>query len=165
MTKPDDLGPTPIKGDYEASPTDWVRAQVEQIEAAGDTTQVQHPLGLQVVLLTMRGAKSGKVRKVPLMRVEHDGAYLAVASKGGAPDHPQWYYNLVADPDLDLMDGRVNRPFRAHLAEGPERALWWERAVAAFPPYADYAERTERQIPVFVLEPRDDGSARARSNQ
>ena len=143
-----------VSGDYAPSPTDWVREQVEAIEATGDTRQVPHPSGLPIVLLTMVGARSGKLRKVPLMRVEHDGVYLAVASKGGAPDNPQWYHNLLAHPDLDLQDGTDSARYRARLIEsGQERAAWWQRAVEAFPPYAEYQQRTERAIPLFVLEP------------
>lgn len=143
-----------INGEYEASPSDWVRDQVAAVEAAGDTHAVDLD-GMSIVLLTMLGATSGKVRKVPLMRVEHAGDYLAVASKGGAPKNPQWYHNLVAHPDLELQDGTVTRPFRARLVEDDqERAQWWERAVAAFPPYAEYQAGTERTIPLFVLEPR-----------
>ena len=101
----------------------------------------------------MLGARSGKVRKVPLMRVEHDGRYAAVASKGGAPEHPTWYANLVANPVIDLMDGTRTTPMRARELSGEERDQWWVRAVAAYPPYADYQARTERTIPLFVLEP------------
>ncbi len=143
-----------LSGDYAASPTNWVREQVEAIEATGDTRQVPHPSGLPIVLLTMVGARSGKLRKVPLMRVEHDGAYLAVASKGGAPDNPQWFHNLLVHPELDLQDGTATARYRARLIEsGEERAAWWARAVQAFPPYAEYQQRTERAIPLFVLEP------------
>lgn len=143
-----------INGEYQASPTGWVRDQVEAVEAAGDTHAVDLN-GMSIVLLTMLGATSGKVRKVPLMRVEHDGAYAAVASKGGAPTNPQWYHNLVANPDIELQDGTQAKPFRARLVDdAQERAQWWDRAVAAFPPYADYQAGTDRQIPLFVLEPR-----------
>jgi deazaflavin-dependent oxidoreductase (nitroreductase family) len=143
-----------LSGDYAASPTDWVREQVDLIEATGDTRQVRHPSGWPIVLLTMVGARSGKLRKVPLMRVEHDGAYLAVASKGGAPDNPQWFHNLLAHPDIDLQDGTATVRYRARLVTSePERSGWWRRAVEAFPPYAEYQARTEREIPLFVLEP------------
>lgn len=138
---------------YAPSPTGWVRQQVEAIDAAGDTGVVQ-VLGRPVVMLTMRGARSGRLRKVPLMRVEHEGRYLAVASKGGAPEHPQWYANLVADPDIELQDGTTSMPVRARELEGRERYEWWVRAVEAFPPYADYQVKTQRQIPAFLLEPR-----------
>ena len=139
--------------DYAPSPAEWVRQQVAAIEAAGDTTAVDLN-GLPVVLLTMRGAKTGKVRKVPLMRVEHDGVYLAVASRGGAPSHPQWYLNLTADPDLVVQDGTRTHEVRARELEGAEREQWWERAVAAFAPYAEYQRKTDRVIPILVLEPR-----------
>ncbi len=138
---------------YAPSPTGWVRQQVEAIDAAGDTGVVQ-VLGRPVVMLTMRGARSGRLRKVPLMRVEHEGRYLAVASKGGAPEHPQWYANLVADPDIELQDGTTSMPVRARELEGQERYEWWVRAVEAFPPYAGYQVKTQRQIPAFLLEPR-----------
>lgn len=137
---------------YQPSPTQWVRDQVEAIEAAGDTRAVGI-MGMQVVLLTMRGARSGAIRKVPLMRVEHDGVYAAVASKGGAPEHPQWYHNLIADPAVDLQDGTEHHATLARLATPAEREQWWPRCVAAFPPYAEYQAATERQIPVFLLEP------------
>ncbi|MDQ2755514.1 MAG: nitroreductase family deazaflavin-dependent oxidoreductase [Actinomycetota bacterium] len=139
--------------DYAPSPAEWVRRQVAAIEAAGDTNAVDLN-GLPVMLLTMRGAKSGKVRKVPLMRVEHDGVYLAVASQGGAPSHPQWYRNLTADPDIVVQDGTQKHDVRARELEGAEREQWWERAVAAFAPYAEYQQKTTRTIPVLVLEPR-----------
>ncbi len=106
-----------------------------------------------MVIVTSRGAKSGKIRKTPLMRVEHDGRYAVVASKGGAPTHPVWYFNLVADPHVQLRDGPVNSEMVARQLSGEEKALWWARAVAAYPDYADYQARTDRQIPVFVLEP------------
>ena len=136
---------------YELSPTGWVRAQTEKILETGTTESVGIN-GMEVVLLTMRGAKTGKARKVPLMRVEHDGAYAAVASKGGAPEHPVWYHNLRAHPVVLLQDGKVTKEYRSREVSGEERAAWWERSVAAFPPYAEYQEKTDRQIPVFVLE-------------
>ncbi len=142
-----------ITGDYEPSPTDWVRKQVETIEETGTTASVDIR-GMPVVLMTMRGASSGKVRKVPVMRVEHDGDYAAVASKGGAPDHPAWYANLQANPDITLQDGTESWDARARELEGEERQAWWDRAVEAFPSYADYQAGTDRQIPVFVLERR-----------
>jgi F420H(2)-dependent quinone reductase len=139
--------------EYEPSPVGWVRDQVELYESSGGTRGTTlRDTGLPVVIVTNRGARSGKLRKTPLMRVEHDGAYAAVASQGGAPKHPVWYYNLLADPEVELRDGPQVWPMRARLVEGEERAAWWERAVAAFPPYASYQERTEREIPVFVLE-------------
>lgn len=142
-------------GAYAPSPTDWVREQVERIEATGDTRSV-HIQGRPVVMLTMRGARTGAVRKVPLMRVEHAGVYAAVASRGGAPTHPQWYHNLRADPRVELMDGTRSWPAVAREVDGAEYDAWWQRCVAAFPPYADYVERAAqaaRRIPVFLLEP------------
>ena len=108
--------------------------------------------GKPVVLLTSKGNKTGKLRKTPLMRVEHDGRYAVVASLGGAPKHPVWYHNLVADPHVELQDGPVRQDMTAREVTGDERAEWWERAVAAWPAYADYQAKTERVIPVFVLE-------------
>ncbi|NNG19562.1 nitroreductase family deazaflavin-dependent oxidoreductase [Naumannella sp. ID2617S] len=143
-----------IEGKYVPSPTQWVRDQVEAIEAAGDTRAAQ-VMDRPVVLLTMLGV-SGNVRKVPLMRVEHDGVYAAVASKGGAPEHPKWYANLRKNPVIDLMDGTRTWTARARELSGAEREQWWERCVAAYPPYADYQTRTDRQIPVLVLEPVQD---------
>ncbi|SED36088.1 deazaflavin-dependent oxidoreductase, nitroreductase family [Streptomyces sp. 2224.1] len=142
----------PLQGEYEPSPEQWVRDQVEEYEGSGGTkgTTIH---GLPVVVLTTRGAKSGKIRKSPLMRVEHDGAYAAVASMGGAPRHPVWYHNVVADPRVELQDGPVRQDMTAREVTGEEKALWWGRAVEAYPDYADYQKKTDRQIPVFVLEP------------
>lgn len=140
-----------IKGEYVPSPSDWVRDQVEAIEAAGDTRAVQL-MDRPLVLLTMLGV-SGKVRKVPLMRVEHDGSYAAVASKGGAPENPKWYANLKKNPVLDLMDGTDTFAVEARELSGTEREEWWARCVAAYPPYAEYQTKTDRQIPVLLLEP------------
>jgi len=133
--------------------TSWVRDQLEQIDAAGGDTRVVDIRGRPVVVLTMRGRRSGALRRVPLMRVEHEGVYAAVASKGGAPEHPEWYYNLTADPWVELHDGTEHIQTRARLIKGAEREQWWSRCVEAFPPYAEYQERTDREIPVFVLEP------------
>ena len=141
--------------DYIPSPTGWVRQQVETIEATGDTRSV-HIRNRPVVMLTMRGRKTGALRKVPLMRVEHEGVYAAVASKGGAPAHPQWYANLRADPRITLQDDTRSWPAVAREVPGAERDVWWERCVAAYPPYADYQTRTDRLIPVLVLEPAAD---------
>ncbi len=137
---------------YIPSPTEWVRKQVETIEATGDTRSVSI-LDRPVVMLTMRGRSTGALRKVPLMRVEHDGVYAAVASKGGAPEHPVWYGNLLTDPRVTLQDGTESWSAVARELTGEERAQWWERCVAAYPPYADYQQRTDRLIPVLVLEP------------
>ncbi|MFI6685223.1 nitroreductase family deazaflavin-dependent oxidoreductase [Streptomyces sp. NPDC050485] len=142
----------PLDGEYEPSPTPWVREQVELIEKSGGKEGMTLR-GMSVILLTTRGAKSGKLRKSPLMRVEHDGTYAAVASLGGAPKNPVWYYNVVADPRVELQDGTVRQDMTAREVTGEEKARWWERAVAAFPDYADYQQKTEREIPVFVLEP------------
>ncbi len=140
-----------ITGEYVPSTSDWVRDQVEKIEETGTTRSVQI-MDRPVVMLTMLGI-SGKVRKVPLMRVEHDGLYAAVASKGGAPDHPKWYANILKNPVLDLQDDDRTWTVRARELSGAERDEWWERCVAAYPPYAEYQTKTERLIPVFVLEP------------
>ncbi len=147
-----------IEGDYEPSPRAWVREQVELYEGSGGTQGTTlRDTGLPVVIITNRGARSGKLRKTPLMRVEHDGRYAAIASQGGAPSHPRWYYNFRADPRVQLQDGQDKRDMVARELTGDERAQWWERAVAAFPPYADYQRKTARQIPVFVLERADHG--------
>jgi F420H(2)-dependent quinone reductase len=141
-----------LEGQYEASPSEWVRDQVELYErTAGAEGNTLRDTGLPIVIVTTRGNKSGKIRKTPLMRVEHDGEYALVASQGGAPTHPVWYYNLTADPDsVTIQDGP--EPFAVSVREldGDERATWWGRAVAAFPPYAQYQEKTERRIPVFL---------------
>ncbi|WP_219416378.1 nitroreductase family deazaflavin-dependent oxidoreductase [Pseudonocardia nigra] len=142
----------PLDGEYELSPTGWVRDQTEKI-LAEDTTEGVDIKGSPVILLTTRGVKSGKLRKVPLMRVEHDGRYAIVASLGGAPKHPVWYHNVKADPHVELQDGTKTNDYRAREVTGEEKAQWWERAVAAYPDYADYQKKTDRQIPVFVLEP------------
>lgn len=143
-----------ITGEYVPSPSQWVRDQVETIERTRTTDSVGI-MGLPVVMLTMRGAKSGAIRKVPLMRVEHEGSFAAVASQGGAPAHPKWYHNLLAHPDIELQAGTDTFPVHARELEGEEREQWWERCVAAFPSYAEYQTKTDRQIPVFVLERRD----------
>ena len=145
----------PLTGDYELSPEGWVRDMTEKILASG-TTDGQVIADRPVVLVTTRGVKSGKLRKVPLMRVEHDGRYAIVASLGGAPKNPQWYYNVKADPHIDLQDGTVTKDYTAREVFGDEKAEWWERSVAAYPPYADYQKKTDRQIPVFVLDPVED---------
>lgn len=142
----------PLSGEHEPSPVDWVRKQVEQVERTG-TTEGVLVLDRPIVVMTMRGARSGKLRKVPVMRVEHDGAYAVVASKGGAPEHPAWYRNLVEGPQIELQDGTVTQDMTVRQLSGDERAQWWERAVAAFPPYADYQVKTDREIPVLVAEP------------
>ncbi len=144
----------PITGEYEPSPRRWVRDQVELFEGSGGTQGTTLlDTAMPVVIVTNIGAKTGKVRKTPLMRVEHDGRYAAVASLGGAPKNPVWYYNLRANPRVELQDGQKRTEMIAREVSGTERAEWWERAVAAYPPYAEYQTRTSRQIPVFVLEP------------
>jgi deazaflavin-dependent oxidoreductase (nitroreductase family) len=133
----------------ELSPTDWVREQTKKILETGTTDEVGG-----IVLLTLRGAKSGKLRYTPVMRVEHEGSYAVVASKGGAPEHPSWYYNIKAYPEFPLQDGTVTKEYVAREVEGTERDLWWERAVAVFPHYAEYQTKTDRRIPLFVLDPK-----------
>lgn len=141
-----------LQGEYVPSPAQWVREQVETYErTGGQQANTLLDTGLPVIIVTMRGNKSGKVRKIALMRVAHNGEYALVASKGGAPEHPVWYYNLKAKPDeVTIQDGP--EPFAAEVREvtGEERAAWWERAVAAYPPYAEYQTKTDREIPVFV---------------
>ncbi len=142
-----------LEGEYEPSKAAWVREQVELYESSGGTRGTTlRDTGLPVVIMTNRGVHSGKLRKTPVMRVEHDGRYAAIASQGGAPTHPSWYYNLRADPVVELQDGPGKWLMRAREVTGAERAEWWDRAVAAYPPYAEYQQRTDREIPVFVLE-------------
>jgi deazaflavin-dependent oxidoreductase (nitroreductase family) len=142
----------PLTGEYEPSPTQWVREQVELYESSGGTegTTMRE---LPVIILTSVGVRSGKLRKTPLMRVEHDGCYALVASLGGAPDNPTWYANVVAHPHVEVRDSTESCDLTAREVTGEEKARWWERAVAAFPDYADYQRKTEREIPVFVAEP------------
>src|SRR6516225_6794195 len=142
-----------VDGEYVPSPAAWVRNQVEAYEESGGTKGTTlTDTGLPVVIVTNRGAKTGAVRKTPLMRVEHEGRYVAVASKGGAPKHPVWYYNLKKNPHVELQDGPDKWDMTARELSGDERAAWWERAVAAYPPYAEYQTKTDRLIPLFVLE-------------
>jgi deazaflavin-dependent oxidoreductase (nitroreductase family) len=142
--------------EYVPSPWDWVSNQVEEYEASGGTrANTLLDTGLPIIVLTTKGARTGAVRKTPLMRVEHDGSYALVASMGGAPKHPVWYHNLLAHPDdVFVQDGP--KPFAVEIREvsGDEKAVWWDRAVAAYPPYEEYQAKTERQIPVFVASPR-----------
>lgn len=142
----------PLQGEYEPSSVSYVREQVEEYERSGGTAGTTM-MGRPVVILTTVGARSGKIRKTPLMRVEHEGRYAVVASLGGAPQHPVWYHNVRAHPHVELQDGPVKRDMVAREVTGEEKATWWERAVAAWPDYADYQRKTERDIPVFVLEP------------
>jgi F420H(2)-dependent quinone reductase len=145
-----------LDGEYEASPAEWVRNQVAEYESSGGTrANTLGDTGLPIIVVTTRGNKTGKIRKTPLMRVTHDGEYALVASKGGAPKNPVWYNNLVADPDsVSIQDGP--KPFEVSVRElsGAEKEDWWERAVAAYPPYADYQNGTDRQIPVFLATPK-----------
>lgn len=143
----------PLSGEYVPNPTQRSRDQVERYERSGGTEGTTMR-GMPVVIVTSRGAKTGKIRKTPLMRVEHNGQYAVVASQGGAPTHPVWYYNLVANPHVELQDGPVRQDMTARELNGSERGEWWQRAVDAFPDYAEYQTRTDRQIPVFVLESR-----------
>ena len=142
----------PLTGEYEPSPSDWVREQVETYERTnGKEGNTLLDTGLPIIIVTSRGHRSGKLRKTPLMRVEHDGEYALVASKGGAPEHPEWYHNLVADPTaVMIQDGPEPWDAVVRRVEGDERAEWYERAIAAFPPYAEYQQKTERRIPVFI---------------
>jgi F420H(2)-dependent quinone reductase len=142
----------PLTGEYEPSPSEWVRNQVAEYESSGgQRANTLLDTGMPVVIVTTRGNKSGKIRKTPLMRVEHDGEYALVASKGGAPDHPVWYYNLVSDPTaVTIQDGPEAVAMEVRQVTGAEKATWWERAVAAYPPYAEYQANTDREIPVFV---------------
>src|ERR1700710_1945257 len=144
----------PLEGEYEPSPEQWVRDQVERYEATdGREAGTLRDTGLPVVIYTTGGRKSGKLRKTPLMRVEHDGKYLLVASKGGAPEHPVWYHNLTADPTaLMVQDGADRFDAVARELSGEEREEWWQRAVAAYPSYAEYQTKTERQIPILLAE-------------
>jgi deazaflavin-dependent oxidoreductase (nitroreductase family) len=142
----------PLSGDYEPSTSDWARENAEKYMESGGTEGTELK-GKPVILLTTIGAKSGKIRKTPLMRVEHDGEYAVVASLGGAPKNPVWYYNIKANPQVELQDGEVNKDYEAREVFDDEKAAWWERAVEAWPDYAEYQTKTDRQIPVFVLTP------------
>ena len=142
----------PLEGEYEPTPSDWVREQIETYEATGGReANTLRDTGLPIIIVTTRGNKSGKIRKTALMKVEHDGEYALVASMGGAPKHPVWYFNLKADPTaVMIQDGPEPWDAVVREVEGEEKAVWWERAVAAFPPYAEYQKKTDRQIPLFV---------------
>ncbi|HWL60642.1 MAG TPA: nitroreductase family deazaflavin-dependent oxidoreductase [Microbacteriaceae bacterium] len=141
----------PLEGEYAPSKSEWARVQAETYEASGGTEAGQLQ-GRPIIVLTHKGARSGRLYKTALMRVEHGGTYAVVASRGGAPTHPQWYWNLVANPLVELQDGAERHDYRAREVHGEERAVWWARAVETWPPYDDYAMKTERVIPVFVLE-------------
>jgi deazaflavin-dependent oxidoreductase (nitroreductase family) len=142
----------PLTGEYEPSTSDWARENAEKYMESGGTegTELQ---GKPVILLTTIGAKSGKIRKTPLMRVEHNGEYAVVASLGGAPKHPVWYHNIKKNPRVELQDGSTTGDYDAREVSGDEKAAWWERAVEAWPDYAEYQKKTDREIPVFVLTP------------
>jgi deazaflavin-dependent oxidoreductase (nitroreductase family) len=144
----------PLDGEYEPSTAQWVRDQVSEYEGSGGQAGTSLR-GMPVIVLTTKGVKSGKLRKVPLMRVENDGRYAVVASLGGAPKNPVWYYNVQAEPLVELQDGPIRQDMRARELQGSEKAEWWKRAIAAYPDYADYQKKTDRQIPVFLLEPLD----------
>jgi deazaflavin-dependent oxidoreductase (nitroreductase family) len=141
-----------LQGEYVPSPRQWVRDQVEAYEASsGQEANMLRDTGLPVIIVTMRGNKTGNVRKIALMRVEHGGEYALVASMGGAPKNPVWYHNLLANPDeVTIQDGAEAFEATVRQVTGEERSVWWERSVAAYPPYAEYQTRTEREIPVFV---------------
>jgi deazaflavin-dependent oxidoreductase (nitroreductase family) len=147
-----DRGDMPLTGEYEPSTFDFSRDQVDRYERSGGTEGTQNQ-GKPVIVLTSVGAKTGKLRKTPLMRVEHDGEYAVVASLGGAPRHPVWYYNLAANPHVELQDGPVKKDYRAREVHGEEYAAWFERAVATWPDYSEYQKKTTRTMPIFVLTP------------
>ena len=144
----------PLSGDYALSTASWARRQAERYEASNGA-EAGDLRGRPIIVLTSVGAKTGRLRKTALMRVEHEGSYAVVASLGGAPRHPVWYYNLKGHPHVELQDGPMKRDYQAREATGDEKALWWERAVETWPDYARYQAKTTRQIPVFVLEPVD----------
>jgi deazaflavin-dependent oxidoreductase (nitroreductase family) len=141
----------PLSGEYEPGTSEWARVQAEKFEGSGGA-EANLLRGRPIVVVTNVGAKSGKLRKTALMRVEHGGVYAIVASKGGAETHPTWHFNLVANPLVELQDGPEKHDYRARLVGGDERALWWSRAAEAWPDYDDYQTKTDREIPVFVLE-------------
>ncbi len=153
---PSYAGGVPLSGEYEPSPVDWVREQVEVYERTGGRqANTLRDTGLPIVVVTTRGHRTGALRKSPLMRVEHDGAYVLVASQGGAPTHPAWYRNIVADPgSVTVQDGPEPVDVEVREVHGTERELLWARAVEAFPPYATYQAKTDRVIPVLVATPR-----------
>jgi len=143
-----------LQGVYEPSQWEWVRDQVEQYEASGgrEANVLQGRADWPIVVITSRGVTSGKLRKNPVMRVEHDGAYLAVGSKGGSPENPAWVANFRADPHVELQDGPEPHAYVARELDGDERAVWWDRAIAVYAPYVEYQENTDRLIPLFLLE-------------
>lgn len=142
----------PLQGEYAPSTSDWARSQAETYEATdGQEAGTLRDTGLPVIVLTSVGAKSGALRKTALMRVEHEGQYAVVASLGGAPKHPVWYFNITKHPHVELQDGAERHDYDVRELDGTERDAWWARAVEAFPPYADYQRKTERVIPVLLL--------------
>lgn len=142
----------PLSGIYQPSTSPWARKQAEAFEAS-DGAEANELQGAPIVVLTTVGAKSGALRKTAVMRVEHDGAYAVIASKGGAPDSPAWFWNMMKHPRVELQDGAVKRDYASHEADGAEREEWWKRACEVWPAYADYQKKTSRLIPVMVLEP------------
>ena len=153
----------PLSGNYAPSTSDWARQQAEAFEASGGA-EAGELRGVPIIVLTSVGAKSGLLRKTPLMRAEHEGRYAVVASLGGAPKHPVWYHNLVANPHVELQDGADKHDYLAQQVHGEERELWWARAVEVWPDYAEYQQKTDRVIPVFVVERRDDGGSTTERN-
>ncbi|NQX27466.1 nitroreductase family deazaflavin-dependent oxidoreductase [Microbacteriaceae bacterium VKM Ac-2854] len=143
----------PLIGEYEPSASKWARDQAEKFEASGGT-EANTLQGKPIIVLTSVGASTGRLRKTALMRVENGGEYVVVASKGGAPEHPQWFHNLVKHPHVELQDGATKKDYDARIISGAQRAEWWLRAVEAWPAYADYQTKTEREIPLFLLTPR-----------
>jgi F420H(2)-dependent quinone reductase len=148
----------PLTGEYAPGTSAWARKQAETYEESGGTKAATLS-GKPIIVLTSVGAKTGKLRKTALMRVEHDGAYAVVASRGGAAKNPTWYHNLKKNPHVELQDGETTRDYRAREVTGDEKATWWKRALEVWPAYADYQKKTKRQIPVFVLEPMPEGRA------
>ena len=148
----------PLQGEYAPGTSAWARKQAERYEASNGA-EAADLRGRPIIVLTSVGARTGRLRKTALMRVEHEGVYAVVASKGGSPSHPVWYHNLVANRHVELQDGPARRDYLAREVAGPERETWWDRAVRAWPDYAGYQRRTERIIPVFVLEPLDEADA------
>ena len=147
-------------GSYGPSTWDWVAEQVEEYEASGGTrANTLRDTGIPIIVMTTRGHKSGLIRKVPLMRVEHEGSYALIASKGGAPEHPGWYHNLMADPHILMQDGPEPWETEATLVSGDERAAWFQRGIDVFPPYAEYQAKTDREIPVFIAGPPSEASS------
>ena len=145
-----------LQGEYVPSKAKWVRDQVEKFERTdGQEANTLRDTGYPIVVITSVGAKSGHLRKNPVMRVERDGTYVAIASKGGADEHPEWYHNFVAHPEVELQDGAEKHIYTVRLAQGEERAEWWAYAVETWPTYAEYQKRTDREIPVFLLERKD----------